>query len=77
MEDNIKNIAKRVFSGTEGELVLNWILDRCKFIDECHDEKDMVLNNFAKDLMKLIYLNEDNYYEPSFFEKIKKLLRKQ
>jgi hypothetical protein len=75
--EEIRKIAKRTFSGLEGDMMLYWILDKCKFMDECKDENDMALNNFAKDLLKLIYLDDDNNYEPSFFEKIKLLLRKK
>jgi len=49
------DIYKRLFLSDDGQYVLGKILERCKFMDPCDNERDMALNNFAKDLMATIY----------------------
>ena len=39
---------RRVFSTQEGQIVLQQILTDLKFFDECVDEADTALNNYAK-----------------------------
>lgn len=60
-----------------GERVLGWILDTCKLMEPCETERDMALNNFAKELLKLIYGRDDGTMEPSLWEKIKKLFKEK
>lgn len=48
-------IFKRLFLSEDGQYVLGRILERCKFMDPCENERDMALNNFAKELMATIY----------------------
>jgi len=46
---------KRLFLSADGQFVLGKILEKCKFMEACENERDMALNNFAKDLMATIY----------------------
>ena len=39
---------RRVFSTSDGKIVLHQILTDLRFYDECITETDMALNNFAK-----------------------------
>ncbi|MBO7733351.1 MAG: hypothetical protein J6S67_12375 [Methanobrevibacter sp.] len=39
---------RRVFTSKDGRIVLQQILTDLKFFDECIDEQDRVLNNYAK-----------------------------
>jgi len=48
-------VFKRVFLSPDGQYVLGKILEKCKFMEACDNERDMALNNFAKDLMATIY----------------------
>jgi len=48
-------VFKRVFLGEDGQYVLGKILERCKFMEQCDNERDMALNNFAKELLATIY----------------------
>lgn len=76
-EQDIKLIARRLFNSDHGELMLAWILDKCKFMERCETEMDMALNNFSKELMYLIYQNEDGSLNPSFLKKVKKLFSRR
>jgi len=51
------DIFKRHFLSDDGQYVLGKILERCKFMDPCENERDMALNNFAKELVATIYWN--------------------
>jgi len=55
MKDAELAVFKRVFLSDDGQYVLGKILERCKFMEPCDNERDMALNNFAKDLMSTIY----------------------
>ena len=50
---------KRVFLDEDGQFVLGRILEKCKFMEPCDNERDMALNNFAKELMATIYWDRD------------------
>lgn len=52
-------VLKQVFSTPEGQDVLKIILQSCKFMEPCDNERDMALNNFAKELVAEIYLNRN------------------
>ena len=48
-------VYKRLFTTEDGQFGLGKILERCKFMEPCENERDMALNNFAKELMATIY----------------------
>ena len=52
-------IFKRLFLTDDGQFVLGKILEQCKFMEQCDNERDMALNNFAKDLLATIYWDRD------------------
>jgi len=52
-------VFKRVFLSDDGQYVLGKILERCKFMEQCDNEREMALNNFAKELMATIYWDRD------------------
>jgi len=52
-------IFKKVFLSPDGQYVLGKILEKCKFMDPCQNEREMELNNFAKDLLATIYWDRD------------------
>ena len=52
-------IFKRVFLNDDGQYVLGKILEKCKFMEQCDNERDMALNNFAKELLATIYWDRD------------------
>ena len=52
-------VFKRVFLSDDGQFVLGRILETCKFMEPCDNERDMALNNFAKELMETIYWDND------------------
>ena len=49
---------KAVFLTNDGQYVLGVMLTKLKFLEHCETERDMALNNFAKDLLGTIYWNE-------------------
>jgi len=49
---------KRVFLSDDGQFVLQRILEKCKFMETCENERDMALNNFAKDLIGIVYWDD-------------------
>ena len=49
---------KRVFLSDDGQFVLQRILEKCKFMEPCENERDMALNNFAKDLIGIVYWDD-------------------
>ena len=53
-KDNVKIVEafRRVFTTTEGKLVLNQLLIDLKYYDECVTETDTALNNYAKFMIK-------------------------
>jgi len=53
-------IFKRVFLSDDGQYVLARILEKCKFLETCENERDMALNNFAKELIATIYWDTTN-----------------
>lgn len=59
MSSNELNVFKRLFMTDDGQFVLGKILEQCKFMEQCDNERDMALNNFAKDLMATIYWDGD------------------
>uniref|UniRef100_A0A6M3KCX3 Uncharacterized protein n=1 Tax=viral metagenome TaxID=1070528 RepID=A0A6M3KCX3_9ZZZZ len=59
MSDVELGIFKRVFLGDDGQYVLGRILEKCKFMEPCDNERDMALNNFAKELLATIYWDRD------------------
>jgi len=73
---NVQQIAQQKFSGSDGEILLGWILAKCYFMTDCPPEC-LSLNNFAKELLVLIYSKEDGTMDNSWFETIKRLLRKR
>ena len=48
-------IIQRLFSSPDGQYVLGLILEWCKFMEQCDNERDMALNNFAKELIARVY----------------------
>lgn len=52
-------VIKRVFLSDDGQFVLGKILTKCKFMEQCENERDMALNNFAKELLATIYWDRD------------------
>ena len=52
-------VFKRLFLTDDGQFVLGKILEKCKFMEPCDNERDMARNNFAKDLMATIYWDRD------------------
>ena len=48
-------IFKRVFESDDGQQVLCMICDMCKFMDQCDNEREMALNNFAKKLITIVH----------------------
>lgn len=50
---------KSVFLTEQGQYVLARMLEKLKFLEHCDNERDMELNNFAKDLLATIYWNEE------------------
>ncbi len=49
---------KRLFLTNDGQFVLGRILEKCKFMEQCENERDMALNNFAKELLATIYWDD-------------------
>ena len=58
MPELASNRFKRVFLSDDGQFVLGKILEKCKFMEPCENERDMALNNFAKELMATIYWDQ-------------------
>ena len=62
-DDDMSNaeivVFKRLFLTDDGQFVLGKILEKCKFMEPCDNERDMALNNFAKELMSTIYWDID------------------
>lgn len=52
-------VFKRLFNTEDGQYVLGKILEYCKFMDQCDNERDMALNNFAKVLIGRIFWDRD------------------
>ena len=52
-------VFKRLFKSDDGQYVLGRILEKCKFMEPCDNERDMALNNFAKELLATIYWDRD------------------
>ena len=49
---------QRLFLGSDdGQYVLVKILEQCMFMEQCDNERDMALNNFAKTLMEIVYMD--------------------
>ena len=48
-------VFKRVFLTDDGQYVLGRILEKCKFMEPCDNEREMALNNFAKELLATVY----------------------
>jgi len=61
LEENNQTIHafKAVFLTEQGQYVLARMLEKLKFLEHCDNERDMELNNFAKDLLATIYWNEE------------------
>jgi len=83
-EDNNENrealiIMKRVFLSNDGQFALARILETCKFIEQCDNEADMALNNFAKDLLTTIYTdaNTGSVNSSKIMSVVKKLIRRK
>jgi hypothetical protein len=53
------SVYKRVFLSEDGQFVLANILEKCKFMENCENERDMALNNFAKDLIATVYWDRE------------------
>lgn len=54
---------KHLFMGSElGLDVLSEILERCKFMEPCDNERDMALNNFAKELLTTIFWDTEKHH---------------
>jgi len=49
----IKKYYRNVFSTTEGNVVLNDILKRCKFFSMLETEEDRIRNNVGKEIIEL------------------------
>ena len=52
-------VFKRVFLSDDGQYVLGRILEYCRFMEPCDNERDMALNNFAKELIATVYWDRD------------------
>lgn len=52
-------VYKRLFLSEDGQFVLGKILEQCKFMEQCENERDMALNNFAKTLLATIYWDRE------------------
>lgn len=59
MNDVELAVFKRLFLSDDGQYVLGRILEKCKFMEPCENERDMALNNFAKELLATIYWDRD------------------
>lgn len=55
MSEDELAVFKRVFLSEDGQFVLQRIMEKCKFMEPCENERDMALNNFAKDLIATVY----------------------
>lgn len=77
-EDEIA-VFKRVFLTDDGQFVLQRILEKCKFMESCENERDMAVNNFAKELIATVYWNPkmQKVQMYSIIEFIKTKLRKK
>jgi hypothetical protein len=63
-----------LFLTPEGQIVLTEILDMLKFMQPAETPADVALNNFAKDLLSVIYRNTDNTVDmPGLWGYIKKI----
>lgn len=51
----ISSAFRTVFKTEEGKLVLQTMLNKLKFLEQCKNEQDMALNNFAKDLVISVF----------------------
>jgi len=61
-DDEGKRVAhtfRSVFSTEEGKFVLQIMLNELKFLEQCKNEQDMALNNFAKTLVMTVFWNEE------------------
>ena len=52
---------KRLFLSADGQFVLGKILEECKFMEPCENERDMERNNFAKVLVGIIYCDKKKH----------------
>ena len=81
MSDEDINRFKRVFESGDGQYVFCMILDMCKFMEQCDNERDMALNNFAKILMTTVYWDKErnllNTHSIIEFIKMKLKIRKR
>lgn len=48
-------VFKRVFLSDDGQFVLQRILEKCKFMEPCENERDMERRNVATELLATIY----------------------
>jgi len=80
-EDEAKKTAaafRSIFKTEEGKLVLQALLNKLKFLEQCHNEQDMALNNFAKDLVITVFWDTEikGFSTNRLFNFIKRMLRK-
>jgi len=69
---------KAVFLTEQGQWVFARILEKLKFLEPCENERDMALNNFAKDLVATVFWNKKKQQADTrkIFGFIKKMLRR-
>lgn len=56
-----RNLFKQVFFTEAGQRALQYLLLDLKFIEPCQNEGDMALNNYAKELVALVYGDKEEY----------------
>lgn len=55
----IGQLCKSVFSSAEGQKVFDFILLQCNILDSCQNERDLGREDFAKELITIMYKDND------------------
>ncbi len=72
-------VFKRVFLSEDGQFVLQRILEKCKFMEPCENERDMERRNVATELLATIYWDHNTKRIQMYriIEYIKKIARRK
>ena len=55
--EDIRRFQRLFLDNEDGQYVLVKILEQCKFMEPCDNEREMALNNFAKMLMEIVFMD--------------------
>lgn len=74
-KDEITALYRIVFASDKGLLVFEHILMDLKFTDQCNNEGDMALNNYAKTLIVKVFSEQPS--QKTFWGLIKRLIQRK